>query len=120
FHQKSDNSVIIKMKNPVLQYSADVDAYSDFHYVIGNIIKILGSGYTLQKLDILALKKFKGKESADYLNQKYNENFDGREYREITTYLTVTRNVKRSNFFTYDAKDFKTFERNIGKVVSLL
>ncbi|WP_181308824.1 TraG family conjugative transposon ATPase [Rufibacter sp. XAAS-G3-1] len=120
FHEKSDHSVIIKIKNPVLQYSADIDAYSDFHYVMGNIIKILGSGYTLQKLDILALKKFKGKESADYLDQKYNENFEGREYRDINTFLTITRNVKRSKFFTYDEKDFKSFERNVTKVISLL
>jgi len=120
FHEKSDHSVILKITNPVLQYSADVDAYSDFHYVFGNIIKILGSGYTLQKLDILALKKFKAKDSDDYLSEKYNEAFTGREYRDITTYLTITRNVKRSTFFTYDAKDFKNFERNITRVIDLL
>ncbi|PSR51927.1 conjugal transfer protein TraG [Adhaeribacter arboris] len=120
FHEKSDHSVILKITNPVLQYSADADAYTDFHYVFSNIIKILGSGYTIQKLDILALKKFKGQESEDYLSQKYNEAFTGREYRDITTYLTITRNAKRSKFFTYDAKDFKTFERNITKVIDVL
>ena len=120
FHEKSDHSVILKITNPVLQYSADADAYTDFHYVFSNIIKILGSGYTIQKLDILALKKFKGQESEDYLSQKYNEAFTGREYRDITTYLTITRNAKRSKFFTYDAKDFKTFERNIAKVIDVL
>jgi len=120
FHEKSDHSVIIKITNPVLQYSADVDAYGDFHYVFSNIIKILGAGYTIQKLDILALKKFKGKDSEDYLSQKYNEAFDGREYRDITTYLTITRNATRSRFFTYNEKDFKTFERNIAKVVDVL
>jgi conjugation system TraG family ATPase len=120
FHEESDHSVILKITNPVLQYSADVNAYSDFHYVFGNIIKILGAGYTLQKLDILALKKFKGKDSEDYLSQKYNEAFTGREYRDITTYLTITRNANRSKFFTYDAKDFKNFERNITRVIDLL
>jgi len=120
FHEKSDHSVILKIINPVLQFSADVDAYTDFHYVFSNIIKILGSGYTIQKLDVLALKKFKGKESEDYLSQKYTEAFTGREYRDITTYLTITRNSKRSKFFTYDAKDFKTFERNITKVIDVL
>ncbi|KAA5539140.1 TraG family conjugative transposon ATPase [Adhaeribacter rhizoryzae] len=120
FHEKSDHSVIIKITNPVLQYSADVAAYQDFHHVFSNIIKILGAGYTVQKLDILALKKFRGKASADYLSQKYNEAFTGREYRDITTYLTITRNVKRTTFFTYDEKDFKNFERNVAKVVDVL
>lgn len=120
FHEKSDHSVIIKITNPVLQYSADADAYNDFHHAFTNIIKILGAGYTVQKLDILALKKFEGKKSEDYLSQKYNEAFDGREYRDITTYLTITRNAKRSRFFTYDAKDFNTFERNITRVIDVL
>ncbi|QNF31349.1 TraG family conjugative transposon ATPase (plasmid) [Adhaeribacter swui] len=120
FHEKSDHSVIVQITNPVLQYSADVEAYTDFHHVFSNIIKILGGGYTVQKLDVFALKKFKGKESEDYLSQKYNEAFTGREYRDITTYLTITRNVKRSSFFTYDAKDFKTFERNVAKIIDIL
>lgn len=120
FHEKSDYSVIIKVTNPVLQYSADVDAYTDFHYVLGSIIKNLGAGHTIQKLDVLALKKFKGKESEDYLSQKYNEAFTGREYKEITTYLTITKNVKRTKFFTYDEKEFKGFERTITKVVDIL
>ncbi len=120
FHEKSDHSVIIKISNPVLQYSADVDAYTDFHYAFSNIIKILGADYTIQKLDILALKKYTGKKSEDYLSQKFSEAFTGREYRDITTFLTITRNAKRSKFFTYDAKDFKTFERNITKVIDVL
>jgi len=120
YHESGDHSVIIRLTNPVLQYAADVDAYANFHYVFSNIIKILGSGYTLQKLDIFALKQFKGRASSDFLSQKYNEAFAGREHRDITTYLTLTRDVKRSAFFTYDEKDFKAFQRNITKVVELL
>ncbi|WP_162056019.1 TraG family conjugative transposon ATPase [Pontibacter pamirensis] len=120
YHETGDHSVILRITNPVLQYAADVDAYTDFHYVFSNIVKILGSGYTLQKLDIFALKQFKGRASADFLSQKYNEAFEGREYRDITTYFTLTMDVKRSSFFTYDEKDFKAFQRNITKVVELL
>ncbi|MHA6250062.1 TraG family conjugative transposon ATPase [Pontibacter sp. CAU 1760] len=120
YHETGDHSVLIRITNPVLQYAADVDAYTDFHYVFSNIVKILGSGYTLQKLDIFALKQFKGRASSDFLSQKYNEAFAGREYRDITTYLTITRDVRRSAFFTYEEKEFKAFQRNITKVVELL
>ncbi|MFD3002661.1 TraG family conjugative transposon ATPase [Pontibacter toksunensis] len=120
YHEAGDHSVVVRITNPVLQYAADVDAYTNFHYVFSNIVRLVGSGYTLQKLDIFARKQFKGRASSDFLSQKYNEAFAGREYRDITTYLTLTRDVKRSAFFTYEAKDFKAFQRNITKVVELL
>ncbi|MFD1187214.1 TraG family conjugative transposon ATPase [Pontibacter rugosus] len=120
YHESGDHAVLLRLTNPVLQYAADLDAYTAFHYVFSNIIKLLGSGYTLQKLDIFALKKFSGRGSSDFLSQKYNEAFEGREYRDITTYLTITRDVRRSAFFTYEEKDFKSFQRNITKIVALL
>ena len=120
YHESGDHSVIVRIVNPVLQYAADADAYRDFHYVFSNIVKLLGSGYTLQKLDIFALKKYKGKPAEDFLSQKYNETFAGREYRDISTYLVITREVKRSAFFTYDARDFRAFQRNVTKVYELL
>ncbi|RDV11886.1 TraG family conjugative transposon ATPase [Pontibacter diazotrophicus] len=120
YHEAGDHSVIVRITNTVLQYAADEEAYAAFHSIFSNIVKILGSGYTLQKLDIFALKKFKSRSSSDFLSQKYNEAFEGREYRDITTYLVITRDVKRSAFFTYDEKDFKAFQRNVTKVVDLL
>ena len=120
YHETGDHSVIVRIVNPVLQYAADQQAYADFHYVFSNIVKLLGSGYSLQKLDIFALKRFKSKSSSDFLSQKYNEAFEGRAYRDISTFLVITRGVRRSAFFTYDAKDFKNFLRNITKVTDLL
>ena len=120
YHESGDHSVILRIVNPVLQYAADADAYRDFHYVFSNIVKLLGSGYTLQKLDIFALRQYRGRASSDFLSQKYNETFEGREYRDISTYLVITRGVRRGAFFTYDGKDFKNFLRNIAKVTELL
>jgi conjugation system TraG family ATPase len=120
YHESGDHSVIIRLTNPVLQYAADVDAYADFHYVFSNIVRLLGSGYTLQKLDIFARKQFRGRSASDFLSQQYNEAFEGREYRDISTYLTLTRDVRRSAFFTYEEKSFQAFQRNVTKVVELL
>ncbi|PRY09047.1 conjugation system TraG family ATPase [Pontibacter ummariensis] len=120
YHETGDYSVIIRIMNPVLQYAADPDAYKAFHQVFSNIVKILGAGYTLQKLDVFAQKQFVSRKASDFLSQKYNEAFRGREYRAITTYLVVTKDVRRSSFFTYDEQDFTTFLRNVTKVVDLL
>ena len=58
YNRRGDYSVIIKCENPIIQYSADVDAYYDFHHLFTNILKVLGTGYTIQKQDILCKKSF--------------------------------------------------------------
>ena len=120
YTQSGDYSVIIRCDNPILQYSADQEAYYGFHILYSNIIKILGVGYTIQKQDVLTKKVYKGKDSKDFLSQKYAENFNGRNYTEGTTYLTITKNAKRSAFFKYDEKEFAAFLREIQKVLDLL
>ncbi|MEJ8804151.1 TraG family conjugative transposon ATPase [Pontibacter sp. H249] len=120
YHERGDYSVIIKVQNPALQYCADVEAYHLFHQTFANIVKILGAGYTLQKTDILARKCYVPKQTDDLLSQKFQETFAGREYLDVSTYLTITRDVRRSSFFTYDEKDFKAFQRNVAKVLDIL
>ena len=56
YNRRGDYSVIIKCENPIIQYSADMDAYYDFHHLFTNILKVLGTGYTIQKQDILCKK----------------------------------------------------------------
>lgn len=58
YNRRGDYSVIIKCENPIIQYSADLDAYYDFHHLFTNILKVLGTGYTIQKQDILCKKSF--------------------------------------------------------------
>lgn len=58
YNRRGDYSVIIKCENPIIQYSADMDAYYDFHHLFTNILKVLGTGYTIQKQDILCKKSF--------------------------------------------------------------
>lgn len=114
-----DQSIIIQMENPILQYEADPEAYYNFHSLFENVIKILGTDYVVQKQDVLARKNFIGKQSDDFLTQEYNNNFNGREYTEITTYLVITK-LSKKRFYQYDEKLYKTFLNNISKIVDLL
>lgn len=120
YNLKGDYAVIIKMNNPVLQYSADPSAYDSCHQLYINMIKILGEGYVIQKQDVLTKKIYDKKDAKVYLQQKYDDHFNGREYTELTTYLVITRKGKRGSFYSYNPKHYKEFEQNIGKLIDLL
>jgi len=113
-------SVIIKMCNPVIRYSASPDAYDEFHSLMTNIVKILGDGYILQKQDVISRSKYPAKKAQEYLQQKYNDHFMGRDYQEVTTYLTITMQVKKGAFYVYDGKALRDFKQAIGKVTDIL
>ena len=121
YNRRGDYSVIIKCENPIIQYSADMDAYYDFHHLFTNILKVLGTGYTIQKQDILCKKSFLPPQNRknDYLSNRYFEHFKGRIYTDISTYLVITGEVERSKFFSFDPRRFDTFIRNITKVLGL-
>lgn len=121
YNRRGDYSVIIKCENPIIQYSADLDAYYDFHHLFTNILKVLGTGYTIQKQDILCKKSFLPPQNRknDYLSNRYFEHFKGRIYTDISTYLVITGEVERSKFFSFDPRRFDTFIRNITKVLGL-
>ena len=121
YNRRGDYSVTFQCENPIIQYSADIDSYYDFHALFSNIIKILGAGYTLQKQDIFSKKKFVPEsDGKDYLTQRYFEHFNGRVYTDITTYITITGELDRSKFLSWNDKNFNNFIRNVEKVVSLI
>ena len=113
-------SVIIRMNNPVIRYSASPDAYVDFHNLMINIVKTLGDGYILQKQDIISRSRYPKKKAEEYLQQKYHDHFEGRDYREVRTYLTITMLVKKAAFYVYDPKALRDFKQAIGKVTDIL
>ena len=121
YNRQGDYSIILKCENPVLQYSADMDSYYDFHTLFGNIIKVLGSGYTVQKQDVLCKRQYEPPRSikSDFLSQRYFDHFRGRTYTDISTYLVITGQLEKLKFFAYDNKKFETFLRNVEKVISL-
>jgi type IV secretory pathway VirB4 component len=120
YNLKGDYGVVIQINNPVLQYSADPSAYDGSHQLYVNITKILGEGYVIQKQDVLTKKIYNKADSTEYLQQKYDEHFNGREYTDLTTYLVVTRKAKRGSFYSYNKKNYIDFEQNIGKLEDLL
>ena len=113
-------SVLIRMVNPVIRYSAYPAGYEEFHHLLINIVKVLGDGYVLQKQDIISRSSYKAKPATEYLQQKFNSHFQGRECLKVDTYLTITRQVKKGAFYVYDAKALRDFRQAIGKVLDIL
>jgi conjugation system TraG family ATPase len=113
-------SVVIKITNPITRFSAAAAAYNEFHALMISIVKIMGDGYLLQKQDILSKEKYPVKPAAEYLQQKYNEHFAGREYIRVSTYLTLTRQVKKGAFFVFDKKALRDFRQQVDKVMDIL
>lgn len=115
-----DFSIILKVRNPALQYSANPDLYTAFHGLYLNLIRILGDGYILQKQDLFIRKAFQGQETEEYLQQRYAKHFQGRPYTAMETYVVITRQVKRKAFYVYDARQLLEFYQVIVKVFDLL
>ncbi|QXV63664.1 TraG family conjugative transposon ATPase [Mucilaginibacter sp. 21P] len=113
-------SLIIEVANPVIRYAADPSGYEAFHYLLINIVKILGEGHLLQKHDIISRSKYHAPGTGEYLQQHYNAHFEGRECLQVSTYLTITKQIKKGNFYTYDAKGLQDFLQAVGKVLDVL
>ncbi|OOG19640.1 conjugal transfer protein TraG [Sphingobacterium sp. CZ-UAM] len=120
FSERGDFSAIFCLKNPATQYGANPAPYVAYHSLLLNLIKILGEGYIIQKQDIFSRKIFQGDINREFLQQKYDDHFHGREYTEITTYLTITRQVKKGTFYVYDPKTLADFALQMDKVYDLL
>lgn len=113
-------SVIIRIINPVSRYSANPAGYDEFHSLLLNIVKILGDGYILQKQDIISRSPWKGKPAEEYLQQQYNNHFEGRECLNVATYITITRQVRKGAFYVYDPRALREFRQAVGKVTDIL
>lgn len=113
-------SVIIKMINPVIRYSANPAGYEEFHHLLINVVKVLGDGFILQKQDVISRSAYQPKPAQEYLQQKYNAHFQGRERLVLDTYLTITRQIKKGAFYVYDARALAEFRQAVGKVLDIL
>lgn len=109
-------SVVLQIKNPILQFSGNINQYHEYHHVFQNLLKILGKNHILQKQDVLFRKPLKFSPAKEYLQQKYNEHFSGRMSMKIKTYLTITKVEAKG----YTAKQFLEFRQLIGKVFDVL
>ena len=122
-HEEGHSSVMFEITNNITQYSGDESLYQNFHNTFTNILKSFQTGYFLQKHDIFCKKIFHGQaqhdEYEDFLHEEYFKNFDGKEHKTITTYLTITKEVNKG-FFTYNKNSFKDFINILDKIKSIL
>ena len=121
YSKRGDYSVILKIENPVQQYSTDLSLYYNYSSILNNIIQVLGEGYCLQKQDIFSRQKYHySHDKKGFLSESYFRYFEGRAYMEIQTYLIITKESIHSNFVKFDNKSWLDFHSKIEKINDLL
>lgn len=120
YHKDGDFSVIMKITNSVTQFMGDKEHFTHFHRIFSDILKLLGEGYTIQKQDIFCSQIYKAKKEEDFLQQKFETHFEGRQFNEVKSYLIITKNVIRSAFFQFKSQEFDSFLKKVDKIKSIL
>ena len=118
YTKNGDYSAVLEMENPVLKYSANIDAYYGFTSLLNSLTQTLGEGYALHKQDIFCRRRFHhdGKGSGEFLSASYFRYFEGREYTDARTYLVITQESRGSKLFSYDARKWRDFMVKVVKV----
>lgn len=118
YTKTGEYSAILKMENPVQKYSANIDSYYEFTNLFAAITQTLGEGYALHKQDIFTRKHFKDESGKghEFLSESYFRYFNGREYTDSMTYLTITQENKKSRLMSFDNKKWRDFLVKIRKV----
>ena len=126
YTKKGDFSAVIKMTNPVRKYSADIEGYYSYNTLFNNILQTLGTGFALHKQDVFVRRRFDmikaaGKDTKyGFLTSAYLKFFSGRLYTDVTTYLVITQNNKKTGFSAFDEKVWRTFKTKVAKVMDQL
>tara|TARA_R110000764_G_scaffold148971_1_gene236745 strand:- start:714 stop:3167 length:2454 start_codon:yes stop_codon:yes gene_type:complete len=121
YHKLGDYSTIFKITNSITQHSSKKELYYEYHNVMSNIVKIIGEGYSIQKLDIITKRLFHtDTEGKDYLSQTYFKHFEGRAYRDTDTFFCITKNITKTTFYQFSQRDFDTFLKKIDKIFEIL
>ena len=118
YTKNGDYSAVLEMENPVLKYSANIDAYYGFTSLLNSLTQTLGEGYALHKQDIFCRRRFHHgvKDSGEFLSASYFRYFEGREYTDARTYLVITQESRGSKLFSYDARKWRDFMVKAVKV----
>ena len=118
YTKTGEYSAILRMENPVQKYSANIDSYYEFTNLFAAIAQTLGEGYALHKQDIFTRKQFKDESGKghEFLSESYFRYFNGREYTDSMTYLTITHENKKSRLMSFDNKKWRDFLVKIRKV----
>ena len=127
YTKTGEYSAIIKMQNPVLKFSADVESYYSFVNLMTSVVTTLGEGYALHKQDVFIRKTFdrpaeepEGDNGKRFLSEAYFRFFKGRPYTASSCYLVITQESKKGGLFTFESKKWNDFKMKVQKVYSLL
>jgi len=118
YTKTGDYSVILKLENPVQKNSADIDSYYDFQNIITSLLQSLGEGYAIHKQDVFVRKSYnyRDPDNQGYLAQTFFDYYQGRQYTDCITYITITQNNKKSSLFSYDSRRWKDFVTKTRKI----
>ena len=127
YTKTGEYSAVIKMDNPVLKFSADVESYYSFVNLMSSVVTTLGEGYALHKQDVFIRKTFdrpadepEGDNGKRFLSEAYFRFFKGRPYTASSCYLVITQESKKGGMFTFESKKWNDFRTKVQKVFSLL
>lgn len=118
--EKGDLSVVLEMQNPVLQYAADSAGYQAFQQLLLHICKLMGHGHILQKQDVFFCDHYVPEKTEDYLQNAFQQHFNGRRFIRMRSYLILTKEVPPGRFYVYDQKGEDDFCRLVLQVRELL
>jgi conjugation system TraG family ATPase len=108
---------VLALENPVQKYSANIDSYYEYTHLFTAIAQTLGEGYAIHKQDIFTREHFiQEAGNQEFLSKAYFDYFEGRQYTDCHTYLTITQESKKSAIFSFDSKKWKDFLVKIRKV----
>lgn len=110
-------SALLKITNSVQQYAANSSEYLSYHNTMLNIIKILGAGYIIQKLDVLSKGGYNESDSTEYLQIKYDEHFKGRSFNVINSYLVITKvSFKKKGTMKVGDEEYLDYKSLVSKI----
>ena len=118
YTKTGEYSAVLRFENPVQKFSANIDGYYDFTRLFVAIAETLGEGYALHKQDVFVRKRFHDENGNqhEFLSESYFRYFQGREYTDASTYLTITQENKKSRLMSYDSKKWRDFLVKVRKV----
>jgi conjugation system TraG family ATPase len=117
YTKTGEYSAVLALENPVQKYSANIDSYYEYTHLFTAIAQTLGEGYAIHKQDIFTREHFiQEAGNQEFLSKAYFDYFEGRQYTDCHTYLTITQESKKSAIFSFDSKKWKDFLVKIRKV----
>ena len=118
YTKTSEYSATLRFKNPCQKYCANIDGYYEYAHLMTALAQTLGEGYAMHKQDVFTRKGFSEDDGQqrEFLSDAYFRYFNGREYTDGYTYLTITQENKKSKLMSYDPKKWNNFLSKLRKV----